>query len=116
MTGLDVAYQTEVYAFRQAQASMDIARAWQHLERAHILSQSVLRIHLHAHLLMLAFAIARRDWLETWGQIFRMLLAPLGAVSGRIPFGNTGRVAVSAFMPMPVPQDLQRVLHAEPSK
>lgn len=116
MTGLEAAYRAELLAFRQAREGNDSARAWRFLERAHILSQSVLRLHLHAHLLMLAFAFARREWFEALGQVFRLLLAPLGAVSGRIPRGNSGRASVSAFMPMAIPDDLQRVLDDGPSK
>lgn len=115
MTGLETAYRAEVQAFRQACAGSNFAYAWRCLERAHILSQSVLRLHLHAHVSMLAFAIARREWREALGQVFRLLLAPLGAVFGRVPLGNTGRTSVSAFMTMPIPEDLQRVLDRGPS-
>ncbi len=115
MTGLDAAYRAEVYAFHQARSGKDFARAWQFLERAHILSQSILRLHLRAHVLMLAFAISRREWGEALGQAFRLLLTPLGALLGRIPLGNTGRASVSAFMPMPIPNDLQRVLDDRPN-
>lgn len=116
MTALEAAYRTEIQAFRKARAGQDFACAWRFLERAHILSQSVLRLHLHAHLLMLAFAIARREWREAMGQMFRLLLAPLGVVSGRIPLGNTGRASVNAFTPMPIPEDLQRALDGGTSK
>lgn len=111
MNRLEAAYRAEVGAFRQARAGKDIASAWRFLERAHILSQSVLRLHLHAHVMMLAFAISRWEWREALGQVFRLLLAPLGALLGRIPIGNIGRTSVSAFMPMPIPEDLQRVLY-----
>jgi hypothetical protein len=40
----------------------------------------------------------------------RLLLSPLGSLSGRIPWGNTGRSTVSAFTPMPIPADLRDVL------
>lgn len=115
MTPLEAAYRKEVRAFRQARADSDVARAWQSLERAHILSQSILRLHFHVHVLMLAFATARREWLEAWGQALRLMLAPLGTLLGRIPLGNTGRASVSAFVPMPIPEDLQRVLDGGPS-
>lgn len=116
MTPLEAAYREEIQAFLQARADKEIARAWQALERAHILSQSVLRLHLHVHVLMLAFATARREWPEAWGQAFRLILVPLGALLGRIPLGNTGRASVSAFVPMPIPEDLQRVLAGRPRK
>ncbi|MBT8427288.1 MAG: DUF3703 domain-containing protein, partial [Erythrobacter sp.] len=35
--------------------------------------------------------------------------APLGNLTGRLPWGNTGRANVSAFAPMPYPDDLAEV-------
>ena len=103
----------EMAAFEQAKASMDSARAWRALERAHIVSQPYLGPHLASHWAMLRFAFRERDAKEAAGQIFRLALAPLGAISGRIPVGNTGRANVSAFQPMEVPQDLQTRLRGE---
>jgi hypothetical protein len=61
---------------------------------------------------MLGFAVEQRDWRETVGQVVRLALAPLGALTGRIPVGNTGRSNVSAFQPMPVPQDIATKIEA----
>lgn len=55
---------------------------------------------------MLGYAIALRDWREAFGQAIRLALAPLGALTGRLAWGNTGRANVSAFRPMPVRPDL----------
>ncbi|MBU3993026.1 MAG: DUF3703 domain-containing protein [Alphaproteobacteria bacterium] len=110
MKQLEAAYWEEIEAFRQARAGQDAADAWHYLERAHILSQQVLRLHLHAHAVMLAFALSRCEWREARGQVLRLMLAPLGALLGRIPLGNTGRAAVSAFVPMPIPEELRHVL------
>ena len=65
---------------------------------------------------MLTFAISRSEWREARGQILRLLLAPLGALLGRIPLGNTGRASVSAFVPMPIPEELRHVLGQEQRK
>jgi hypothetical protein len=111
MTHLQAAYSAEVQAYLKARTDKDFARAWQFLERAHILSQSVLRLHLHVHVLMLAFATSRQEWREAWGQALRLMLVPLGALLGRLPLGNTGRASVSAFVSMPIPDDLQRFLN-----
>jgi hypothetical protein len=59
---------------------------------------------------MLAFAVAQRDWREAAGQILRLVLAPLGNLTGRLPFGNTGRSIVNAFAPMDIPPDLAVIL------
>ena len=116
MKQLEAAYWAEIDAFRQAKAGQDAADAWHYLERAHILSQQVLRLHLHAHALMLTFAISRREWREVRGQVLRLMLAPVGALLGRIPLGNTGRAAVSAFVTMPIPEELRHVLGQEQCK
>jgi hypothetical protein len=48
------------------------------------------------------------------GQLARLALAPLGALTGRMPWGNNGRSNVSAFKPMPIPDDLQDLLAERP--
>jgi hypothetical protein len=100
----------ELAAFRAARERGDVPSQWQPLERAHILSQIALQPHLHVHRLMLGVAIGVGDGREIIGQAVRLALAPLGALSGRIPWGNTGRSTVSAFTPMPIPADLRDVL------
>lgn len=102
----------ELLAFTAARAAGDVAGQWQALERAHILSQVSLPPHLKVHRLMLDLAVRLGDHREIVGQAVRLLLAPLGSLSGRIPWGNTGRSSVSAFQPMPVPNDLRDVLPA----
>lgn len=104
----------EMIAFRAARASGEQATAWRHLERAHIVSQPHLGLHLASHWSMLGFAVEQRDWRETAGQIVRLALAPLGSLTGRIPVGNTGRSNVSAFEAMPVPQDLAAKMEGAP--
>ena len=103
----------EMEIFSQAKASGDTAKAWSALERAHIVSQPYLGPHLSSHWAMLLFAISQRDAREIAGQIFRLALAPLGAISGRIPTGNTGRANVSAFQQMDIPPDLRAKLRGE---
>lgn len=90
-----------------ARRTGDVAGAWRALERAHIVSQPFLGQHMRVHMIMLGFAFWLRQPREVVGQIARLALAPLGAVMGRIPWGNTGRSDVSAFQFMPVPPDLE---------
>jgi hypothetical protein len=61
---------------------------------------------MQVHATMLVYAMHLRQPGEIVGQLARLALAPLGAVTGRIPWGNTGRSSVSAFQPMPIPPDL----------
>jgi hypothetical protein len=60
---------------------------------------------------MLKYAVVLRSPQEVLGQLARILAA---ALLSRIwvPVGNTGRANVSAMRPMPIPDDLQRLLDA----
>jgi Protein of unknown function (DUF3703) len=100
----------EMRAYRAARCVQDWDTAWSALERAHILSQPYLGPHLANHWAMLCFAVAQRDAKEVVGQIVRLVLASFGALSGRIPTGNIGRATVSAFKPMPIPEDLRQAM------
>lgn len=80
--------------------------AWAALERAHVLSQPILRPHLRVHRAMLELAIETGNAREMAGQAVRLVLAPLGHLTGRIPWGNSGRANVSAFEPAPLADDV----------
>ena len=109
---LRAAWSDETAAARAARARGDIAAEWRHLERAHILSQPMAAAHVRTHLAMLAYAVRRRDPHETVGQVLRVIVAGPGSWTGRYPVGNTGGANVSAFQPMPVPDDLRAILES----
>lgn len=100
----------ELATYDEARSAGDVTQAWRALERAHIVSQPMLGRHMGVHLHMLRFAVRLRQPREIAGQIVRLALAPLGALTGRLPWGNTGRANVSAFRPMPIPSDLSDAL------
>ncbi len=104
------AFAAELQKYQAARGQADFDIAWRHLERAHIIAQPKLGIHLSSRVEMLRFAIFRRDAGEVVGQLFLLALAPLGALSGRIPVGSIGRPTVSAFTSMPILDDLKHVL------
>lgn len=79
----------------------EVTQAWHLLEALHVLGQTRLLPHTHTHWLMLGLAWRTRDLTEWSGQLFRLLLVPLG---------NNGRARVSAFKPMAVPPDLMATL------
>lgn len=89
-----------LYQLQQYQACLSL------LERAHIIGQPRFVLHLLSHWWMLKAALGLRDWPEVRGQCWRLLLTPFGHLTGRLPLGNTGRASVSAFQPMPLPDDL----------
>ena len=115
MTGSDEtpslreAVLNELLHARLAELEGDAARAFSHLERAHILGQRLTSLHVRAHVAMLRVAWSRRDLREVVGQISRVLAALLFSRIW-VPVGNTGGANVPAMRPMPIPPDLQAIL------
>lgn len=104
------AYVAAMAAARESLAKFDPVQALAHLERAHVLGQRDFGRHWRVHLLMLQVAWEATDGRELRGQLLRLALTPIGHLTKRLPEGNTGRSNVSAFVPMAVPADLQRLL------
>lgn len=102
-------YQAELTSARQATAEGNFTQAFAHLERAHILSQRFALAHVATHLRMLKLGWRTRDAREVRGQLTRAIAA-LFFSRICVPVGNTGRANVSALAPMPLPEDLARVL------
>lgn len=106
---MDKAYDDEVRMARQARQRGDFETCFAHLERAHVLAQRMTGRHTHIHWLMLVAGLRRRDLREVAGQVPRMLASVLFSRLW-VPSGNTGRARVSAFAPMPVPEDLRHLV------
>jgi hypothetical protein len=66
--------------------------------------------HVRTHVAMFGAAIRKREPREIFGQAMRLIVAGPGSLTGRYPVGNTGGADVSAFTPMPIPDDLQAIL------
>ena len=109
-TRLRAAWAAELDSARAARSKGDTRAEWTHLERAHILSQPVAGPHVRTHVAMFTTALRRRDRHELVGQLFRMIVAAPGSITGKYPVGNTGGADVSAFAPMPIPDDLRPLL------
>ncbi|WP_040841605.1 DUF3703 domain-containing protein [Nocardia brevicatena] len=101
-------YRDEMHA---AKTASDPIQRWTHLERAHILSQPDPWLHTCNHIAMFALAVRQRDRREAFGQFIRIIVAAPGSLSGRYPEGNTGRANVGLRRPMPMPPDLDALLH-----
>ncbi|MFZ5638127.1 MAG: DUF3703 domain-containing protein [Pseudomonadota bacterium] len=101
------AWRDEMSAARSAEAAGDLATAFGHLERAHIIGQRDIAAHALAHVGMLRIGLRRADAREILGQLLR-IPAALTKTPFWVPPGNTGGANVSAFRPMPVPDDLKR--------
>ena len=107
------ALNTELAQARTAQSAGDFARAFTHLERAHVLSQRHAFAHAGVHLRMLGWGLAARQPGEVLGQLPRILAALLFSRIW-VPAGNTGGSNVSALKPMPIPADLAPLLALDP--
>lgn len=83
--------------------------AWSALELAHVISQPSASLHVKAHAEMLRLALRVGDVREVLGQLLRMTFGGIASAAGRFPAGNTGRARVSAFAPMPIPEEARRV-------
>lgn len=107
------AFAAEMRAARQCYRDGDLDTAFHHLERAHILGQRDTFRHAWSHCWMLRVGWARRDGREIRGQLLRIVAA---LVISRIwvPLGNTGGANVSPVRPMPLPEDLRRLLAGTP--
>jgi hypothetical protein len=109
-TRLRAAWAAELDAARAARWTGDRSGEWTHLERAHVLSQPMAGPHVRTHSVMLGAAWRSHDRHELVGQLFRIIVAAPGSITGKYPVGNTGGANVSAFVPMAIPDDLRPLL------
>ena len=84
--------------------------AFHHLERAHVLGQTVTREHVRTHWKMLLWGLRRRRFREVAGQMLRIVGAATKTAFGLVPSGNTGGSNVSPFRRLPIALDLQTIL------
>lgn len=108
-TELEAALQQACAEGEAALRRGDALAALVWLERAHILGQRRSLPHARIHWLMLRAGWLLGDWREVVGQVPRMLAALLFSRMW-VPLGNSGRARVSAFRPMPISEELRRLL------
>lgn len=104
------AFETAMTEAAQHRAVGDLKSAFAALERAHVLGQLDFVPHVRVHWQMLRAGWAAGDRREVTGQLMRIVLVPVGHLVGRLPVGNTGGANVSAFQPMPIPPELERLI------
>lgn len=100
----------ELAAARAAERRGDPARAFRHLERAHVLGQESTPLHVIVHARMFVWGWRQRRPREIVGQLWRLTAAATKTPIGLLPHGNTGGANVSGLRPMPVAADLQRAI------
>lgn len=106
---MDEAYEREVASADEALQLDDFEAAFRHLERAHVLAQRMTGRHTFIHWRMLVAGLRRGDLREAIGQAPRIVASILFSRLW-VPRGNSGRSRVSAFKPMPVPDDLRHLV------
>lgn len=104
------AFDREMSAARGLMATDRLDEAFAHLERAHVLGQQDVRMHVRSHWRMLVVAFARRDPKAALGQSVRIVLGALGSAVGVVPVGNTGGTDIGMFERKPVAPDLQCIM------
>lgn len=102
--------ESEIAAADGLAGDGDLAGAFGHLERAHVLGQASTYEHTRVHWRMFKLALRMRSPREIWGQIIRIIGAGTKTPLGIYPTGNTGGADVWFFKPMPLPDDLQEIL------
>lgn len=108
-----LAYRDE-RRFATAVGAGDLAAAWRHLERAHIVAQPFPVAHTGSHVAQLALSVRSRDAREVVGQVVRVVVAGPASLVGRVPIGNTGRASVPLRATAPLPSDLAALMDVAP--
>jgi len=104
-----VTYRQLMQGFDASQGRADGVR-WAWLVAAHVVGQHDFSLHWKNHVAMLRFGLVLRDYPEAAGQLFRLLLVPLGHLFNKLPTGNSGRANVSAFQPMALEDSVQQLI------
>lgn len=106
---LEAAYNLEMGEAIRSYKLNDFDSSFHHLERAHILGQRYIIPHTKSHWWMLKVGIKKRNIKDVFGQVTRMIAS---VVFSRmwVPLGNTGGANVNPMKPMPIPEDLKKIL------
>ena len=104
-----IAVLRELRAARAAEAGANLLKARRCRELAHVIGQSRLSFHWQIHQAMLGLALRTGRPREALAQVVRLLLMPLGHLTGRLPQFNAGSGRVGAFEPMAWPLELDPI-------
>lgn len=105
-----VLVRRELDAAHAAEALGHFATAFGHLERAHVLGQSITREHVLVHWRMFGYALRQRLAGESFSQAWRIVAAAIFTPVGLVPRGNTGGGNVSGVRPMEIAADLRQAM------
>lgn len=102
-------FQSELSKFQEEFLNENLSKAWNHLERAHILGQKYPYAHTLVHWKMLKFGINIKNRKEILGQIPRLIFGGVKSFVGKIPVGNPGGANVPPLKPFPIEKELQEI-------
>lgn len=104
-------YKLELDGYRSALVVNDLRKAWNHLERAHIIGQIYPISHSYVHWKMLLFGIKIKSTREVLGQIPRLLVGGVKSFVGHVPLGNPGGANVPPLKSFPIDSDIKLIFH-----
>ncbi|HCL05433.1 MAG TPA: hypothetical protein DHW64_05480 [Chitinophagaceae bacterium] len=87
----------------------EMAEAWYHLEKAHVIGQRYPYHHSLVHWKMLVFGCRIKSVKEVIGQVPRLLVGGVKSFVGTIPVGNTGGANVPPLRSMPIQQEIREI-------
>lgn len=99
----------EIRLYSEARVKNDHNACFEHLSRAHIISQLSWIHHLYVHFLMYKYACSRKDYKEVKGQVLRMIVTIPGHILKKIPSGNIGWTTIGLTETRPIPHDLVKL-------
>jgi len=110
VSSLRLHIDTELKQVDLASARGELSKAFEHLERDHVLGQSITYEHTRIHWRMFKLGLKMHSPREIFGQIVRIVGAATKTPFGIYPSGNTGGANVWFFKRLPIPDDLREIL------
>lgn len=102
-------YEKELENYQNEYSIGELNKAWDHLERAHIIGQQYPYQHTYVHFKMLQFGFRIKSSKEVLGQIPRLLVGGVKSFVGKIPVGNPGGSNVSPLQSFPIDKTIEDV-------
>ncbi len=102
-------FDKELNDNRREYTAGNLTKAWNHLERAHIIGQRYPYAHSYVHWKMLQFGFRIKSGKEIFGQIPRLIFGGVKSFVGKVPVGNPGGSNVPPLKPFPIDKELQDI-------
>ncbi|MFT5884833.1 MAG: hypothetical protein ACI9IP_001290 [Arcticibacterium sp.] len=102
-------FDIELEKYRIELSNGNLKKAWNHLERAHIIGQRYPYAHTLVHRKMLQFGFNIKSGKEVLGQIPRLIFGGVKSFVGKVPLGNPGGANVPTLKSFPIGKELQAI-------